>query len=141
MTMPQKTQTKRTLHLTCRCTIHFVVKVDQFGFYLLGGRGNAMHCYHPKLNRGECAVPTHLICPEEKDIMVSVSTAKANDCIGRNVHFRRSSNVIPHSQVRYINVFQNTTNNPEYDNVRQLEPGESSVDKLLKSSRQQQRQQ
>ena len=69
--------------------------------------------------------------------MVSVvSTAKANEGVGRNVHhFRRSGNVIPRSQVRYINDFQKTTNNPEHDNVRQLEPGESSVDKLLKSFR------
>ena len=37
--------------------------------------------------------------------------------------------------MRYINGFQNTKNNPEHDNVRRLEPGESSVDKLLKSFR------
>ena len=138
MKMPRKTRTKRTLDLLCRCPFRFVVKVDQFGFYLVGGRGNATHCYHPKLTRGECAVPTRLICPEEKDIMVSVGTAKANDGVGRNVHFRRSGNVIPRSQVRYINGFQNTKNNPEHDNVRRLEPGESSVDKLLKSFREKQ---
>jgi len=133
--MPRKTRTKRTLDLTCRCPFRFVVKVDQFGFYLLGGRGNAKHCYHPKLTRGECAVPTRLICPEEKDVMVSIGTAKANDGVGRNVHFSRSGNVIPRSQVRYINGFQNAANNPEHDNVRRLEPGVSSVDKLLKSFR------
>ncbi len=47
-------------------------------------------------------------------------------------------NVIPHSQVRYINGFQNMTNNPEHDNVRRLEPGESLVDKRLKSFREKQ---
>lgn len=138
MKMPRKTRTKRTLDHTCQCPFRFVIKVDSFGFYLLGGRGNATHCYHPKLTRGECAVPTRLICPEEKDIMVSVGTARANDGVGRNVHFRRSGNVIPRSQVRYINGFQNTTNNPEHDNVRRLEAGESSVDKLLKSFREKQ---
>ena len=88
MKMPWKTRTKRTLDPTYRCPFRFVIKVDLFGFYLLVGRGNATHCYHPKLTRGECAVPTRLICPEEKDIMVSVGTAKANDGVGRNVHFR-----------------------------------------------------
>ena len=70
--------------------------------------------------------------------MISVGTAKANDGVGRHVHFSRSGNVIPRSQVRYINGFQNTTNNPEHGNVRRLEPGESSVDKLLKSFREKQ---
>jgi hypothetical protein len=65
--------------------------------------------------------------------MASAGTAKANDGVGRNVYFRRSGNVISCSKVRYINGFQNTTNNPEHDNVRQIEPGESSVEKLLKS--------
>jgi hypothetical protein len=138
MKMPQETRTKRTLDLTCRCPLPLGVKVDQFGFYLLGGRDNATHCAHPKLNLSECAVPTHLICPEEKDIMVSVGTAKANDGVGRNVHFRRSGNVIPRSQVRYINGFQNPTNNPEHDYIRRLEPIESLVDKLLKSLREKQ---
>ena len=131
MKMPRKTRTKQTLDLTCPCPFCFVAKVDQFRFYLLGGsRGNDMHCSQPN---------TRLICPEEKDIMVSVGNAKANDGVGRNVHFSQSGNVIPRSQVRYINGFQNTTNNPEHhDNVYRLEPGESLVDKLLKSFREKQ---
>jgi len=92
MKMPRKTQTKRALDLTCQCPFRFVVtvdqfEVDQFEFYLLGGRGNAKHCNHQKLTWSECAVPMLLICPEERDILIYVGTAKANDGVGRNVHF------------------------------------------------------
>jgi len=35
------------------------------------------------------AVPTRLIGGVEKDILVSVGSAKANDGVGRSIHFSR----------------------------------------------------
>lgn len=87
----------------------------------------------------ECAVPSRLIDVAEKDILVSVGSAKANDGVGRNVHFSRCGYVIPRSQVRYINGFKNpadkTNDCHTAGNDGQLEPGASEVDKLLNSFR------
>ena len=131
--MCRKTRTTRALCNDTLCRFGFVLKVDTFGFYLVGGKGSATHCHHPKVTKSEYALPTRLINADEKDILVSVGCAKANDGVGRNIHFSRSGYLIPRSQVRYINGFQNTSNNPDHGNNRQLEPGVSSVDKLLKS--------
>lgn len=134
--MPRKSRTKRALDNSCLCPFVFTIKFDEFGFYMLGGYGEARHRNHPKLCKRECSVPTRLICPNEKDILISLGVAKANDGVGRNVHFSRSGYVIPRSQVRYINGFRSPSNDdPDLDNYRHLLPGESSVDKLLKSLR------
>lgn len=131
--MPRKTRTTRALDNDSLCPFRFTIGVDDIGFYLVGGNGCSQHRHHPKISKDEYAIPTRLICAEEKDILVSVGSAKANDGVGRNIHFSRCGYVIPRSQVRYINGFQNTSENASHDNIRRLLPGESSVDKLLKS--------
>jgi hypothetical protein len=60
---------------------------DGFGYYLVGGTGNSHHAYHPKVMKVEYAVPARLIGGDEKDILVSVGWAKANDGVGRSIHF------------------------------------------------------
>jgi hypothetical protein len=37
------------------------VGLDGFGYYLVGGTGNAHHAYHPKVTKVEYAVLTRLI--------------------------------------------------------------------------------
>jgi hypothetical protein len=59
---------------------------DGFGYYLVGGTGNAHHAYHPKVMKVEYAVPTRLIGGVEKDILVSIGCAKANDGVSRSFH-------------------------------------------------------
>jgi hypothetical protein len=78
------------------------IGLDSFGYYLAGGTGNSHHAYHPKVLKVEYAVPTRLIGGVEKDILVSVGSAKANDGVGRSIHFSQCRYVIPRSQVRYI---------------------------------------
>jgi hypothetical protein len=85
--LPRKTRTTRALHLDVSCPFRFNVRVDDIGFYLVGGSGCVHHAHHPKVTSLEFAVPTRLICAVEKDILVSVGCAKANDAVGRNVHF------------------------------------------------------
>jgi hypothetical protein len=68
---------------------------------------------------------------------VSVGCAKANDGVGRNIHFSRCGHVIPRSQVRYINGFQsgNRAGAELEKDICELECEPSTVDKLLKSFR------
>jgi hypothetical protein len=103
---PRKTRTTRALHRNVSCPFRFNIRVDDIGYYLVGGSGCAHHAHHPKVSNLEFAIPTRLICAAEKDILVSVGCAKANDGVGRNIHFSRCGHVIPRSQVRYINGFQ-----------------------------------
>jgi hypothetical protein len=130
----RKTQTTRALDKASACPFRFNIRADKIGFYLVGGTGCAHHAHHPKLSNNEYAVPTRLIGVAERDILVSVGEAKANDGVGRNVHYSRCGYVIPRSQVRYINGFRTSSDNTDHDNhTRQLEFGVSAADKLLKS--------
>jgi hypothetical protein len=63
------------------------IGLDGVGYYLVGGTGNSHHAYHPKLMKVENTVPAQLIGGVEKDILVSVGCAKANDGVGRSIHF------------------------------------------------------
>ena len=99
----RKTQTTRALDKASACPFRFNIRADKIGFYLVGGTGCAHHAHHPKLSNNEYAVPTRLIGVAERDILVSVGEAKANDGVGRNVHYSRCGYVIPRSQVCCIN--------------------------------------
>jgi MULE transposase domain len=133
--MPRKTRTTRSLDSDSQCGFRFTVRVDENGFYLVGGTGCAHHSHHPKVNDSDHAVPTRFINVGEKDILVSVGCANANDGVGRNVHFSRCGYAIPRSQVRYMSGFQRNPNNAG-SGQRGRDSGESSVDSLLKSLKQ-----
>jgi hypothetical protein len=134
--MPRRTRTKRAEDNSSNCSFLINIKYDEFGFYIVGGRGQGCHNNHPRLLPTECRIPSRLMKLEEKSILRSIGVAKANDGVGRNVYFTRSGYVIPRSQVRYINGFRDDTeSNPESNNSRQLLPGESSVDRLIQSLR------
>jgi hypothetical protein len=57
------------------------------GYYLVGGIGCANLAHHKKLMHSDVASPIRLINIAEKDLIVSVAIAKANDGVGRNLHF------------------------------------------------------
>jgi hypothetical protein len=137
---PRKTRTTRALHRNVSCPFRFNIRVDDIGYYLVGGSGCAHHAHHQKVSKVsnlEFAIPTRLICAAKKDILVSVGCAKANDGVGRNIHFSRCGHVIPRSQVRYINGFQsgNRAGAELEKDICELECEPSTVDKLLKSFR------
>ena len=111
------------------------VGLDSFGYYLVGGTGNSHHAYHPKVLKVEYAVPTRLIGGVEKDILVSVGSAKANDGVGRSIHFSRCGYVIPRCQVRYINGFRGGACNNDGNSALRDSPDQSPIDKLLTSFR------
>ncbi len=87
------------------------------------------------MTKVECAVPTQLIGVAEKDILFSVGSAKANDGVGRRVLFSRCGFVIPRSQVRYINGFQNDGLDEYGKRILKPNYDESTVDKLLHTFR------
>jgi hypothetical protein len=72
---------------SCTCPFHFTIAIDDVGYYLVGGIGCAHHAHHTKLMPSDAAVPTRLINVAEKDLIVLVASAKANDGVGRNLHF------------------------------------------------------
>jgi hypothetical protein len=135
MTMPRRSRTKRPVEeLTCSFLVN--IKFDSFGFYIVGGRGQAFHCHHPKRCQHECGIPSRLINADEKDLLTSLGNAKACDGVGRNVFYSRTGGVLTRKQVRYINGFNEVDDcNHLVSHSRDLKPGESSVDKLLQSLR------
>jgi hypothetical protein len=126
--MPRKTKTGRALHKDCICPFRFTIGVDDVGYYLIGGIGCAHHEHHPKVKQKDVAIPTRLIDVAEKDLIVSVASAKANDGVGRNIHFARRGFVLPRSQVRYIGGFRTRGEMAGIDN---LDADLSTVDKLI----------
>lgn len=126
--MPRKTKTGRALDKDCKCPFRFTIGVDDVGYYLVGGIGCAHHAHHTKLKPSDVAIPTRLINVAEKDMIVSVASAKANDGVGRNIHFVRCGFVMPRSQVRYIGGFHNRDERAEIEN---LDADLSTADKLI----------
>jgi hypothetical protein len=89
----------RALDKDCTCPFHFTIAVDDVGYNLVGGIVCAHHAHHTKLMPSDAAVPTRLINVAEKDLINLVASAKANDGVGRNLHFVRCGFVMPQSQV------------------------------------------
>jgi hypothetical protein len=134
--LPRKTRTTRAIEKGSVCPFRISIGLDGVGYYLVGGTGNSHHAYHPKLMKVEYAVPTRLIGGVEKDILVSVGCAKANDGVGRSIHFSRCGYVIPRSQVRYINGFRSRAcDDGRANRTLQDTPEQSTIDKLLTSFR------
>jgi hypothetical protein len=113
------------------------IGLDGFGYYHVGGTGNAHHAYHQKkVMKVEYAVPIRLIGGVEKGILVCVGCAnKANDGVGRSIHFSQCGYVIPRSQVQYINGFQSRPTDNDGKCFPQVTPEQSTIDKLLSSFR------
>ena len=126
--MPRKTKTGRALDKDCKCPFRFSIAVDEVGYYFVGGIGCAHHAHHPKMKQKDVAIPTRLINVAEKDLIVSVASAKADDGVGRNIHFVRCGFVMPRSQVRYIGGFHNRDERAGIDNA---DADLSTVDKLI----------
>ena len=133
--MHRKTRTTRSLDSESQCGFRFMVRVAEIGFYLADGTGCAYHLHHPKVNASDHAFPTRFINAGEKDILVSVGSANANDGVCRNVHFSRFGYAIASSQNRYVSGFQRNLNNAD-SGQRGYGSGESTVDSLLKSLKQ-----
>ena len=111
------------------------IGLDGFGYYHVGGTGNAHHAYHQKkVMKVEYAVPIRLIGGVEKGILVCVGCAnKANDGVGRSIHFSQCGYVIPRSQVQYINGFQSWASNDNGNRMLQDTPEQRTIDKVLSS--------
>jgi hypothetical protein len=60
------------LHQDVSYPFQFNVRVDNIGFYLVGGSRCAHHAHHPQKTR-------ELNCAAEKDILVSVVCVKENN--------------------------------------------------------------
>jgi hypothetical protein len=73
-----KGRSKHAEDNTCLCSFLINIKYDEFGFYLVGGRGQGCHNNHPRLLPAECRIPLRLMDPEEKNILHSIGVAKAN---------------------------------------------------------------
>lgn len=56
-----KSRTMRALGNDSLCHFGFAIKVDNVDFYLVGGKGSATHCHHPKMTACEYALPMRLI--------------------------------------------------------------------------------
>ncbi len=98
--LPRKTaRTTRAIEKSSVCQFRMSIGLDGVGYYLVGGTRNSHHAYHPKLMKVECTVPTQLIGGVEKEILVSIGCAKANNGVGRSIHFSPYGYVIPRSQV------------------------------------------
>jgi hypothetical protein len=112
------------------------IGLDGFGYYLVGGTGNAHHAYQQKVMKVEYAVPTHLIGGVEKGILVCVGcTNKAHDGVSISIHFSQCGYVIPRSQVQYINGFQSRATDNDGNRLPQVTPEQSTIDKRLSSFR------
>ena len=85
-----------------RCPMRFVIKWDEYGFYMYLDRnaGNSEHIGHPK--RDGVSMPTRLLSESDKEETRHVVESTTNKAVGRNFLLRRLGKFINSAKIAYL---------------------------------------
>jgi MULE transposase domain/SWIM zinc finger len=100
----RKRDTKRRTDSTePRCPFLLPIYSDEQGFYIKGGNGCPLHCYHHRLNPSlPRSCPSRLLLPDDRQFINDANKARAGHTANRNLFYVRGGIFLSVDQCRKI---------------------------------------